>query len=346
MFKKNIDSLIIPLLNIAIAILITSVLIAAIGVDPLLAYKNILRGAFVGKTNILATIARSTTLIFTGLALLFSLGAGLFNIGAPGQMIVGGLASATFSIYIAPILQLGPYVSLMIGGLFGAGIGALTGILRYKFNINEAISSIMFNYIILEAESYMLTHVIRGAKDASKTDAIPIAQQLPTIHGMSSGFIVAIVVAFIAWFILEKTVIGYEIKAVGYNVVAAFNLGLNLQTIIIMAMSISGFLCGIAGGERVLGNTGAFRYDLGMMADYGFDGMLIALLGKNPFGVVISAFFFGVLREGALKMEIFARTPSEITAIMRGIIILLAASEAFFRRKIFKKKDKSKGRPL
>ncbi|MGL4392883.1 MAG: ABC transporter permease subunit, partial [Fusobacteriaceae bacterium] len=143
----------------------------------------------------------------------------------------------------------------------------------------------------------------------------------------------------VVWFILEKTTLGYEIKAVGYNPTSSENGGINVKFIMAMTLGLSGIFSGLAGAERVLGGVGQYAYKQGLLGTLGFDGIAVALLGKNnPFGALLAAILFGALRVGGMSMQFNTKVPSQIVIILQAVIILLVAAENMFRILIERRK--------
>jgi simple sugar transport system permease protein len=231
---------------------------------------------------------------------------------------------------------------------------AFVGYLKGKFGIHEVITTIMLNYIAVNFEQYCLNYPLKeGGLMGPSPQTPPVAQlsRLPlllpnTKVALNFGFILAIIAAVIVWFIFKKTILGYEIKAVGHKSSAAENAGINVRKILILTMGISGALSGLGGAERVLGGVAQYTYRQGLMATYGFDGIAVALLGKNTaLGVVISSLLFAALRVGGRAMQFNTSIPSQIIIIIQAVIILLIASENMLKewvRKIESKEIKNR----
>jgi len=336
--RKEILSFFVPVIAVATALIVCAIIIVFMGKDPLQAYFYLLQGAFWGKSAIAQTLIQATPLIYTGLAVAFAFRAGLFNIGAHGQVIMGGLAAAALGAFVMNPLVNNVLFMILLVCAAGFIFAAIAGWLKARLGVHEVISTIMLNYVAVNMENYMLNYPLKeGGLRGPSPQSPPVmewVQYLNILEGtnLNFGFIIAIICAVVAWFILNKSVTGYEIKAVGYNAPAAENSGINIQWRIILAMGISGSFAALAGAERVLGGIGQDRYLSGLMADYGFDGIAVALLGKNhPFGVVIAAILFGALRAGAMRMQFMANVPSQVIIIVQAIIIVLIAAENIFR---------------
>lgn len=320
-------------------------------------FVRIIQGGFydfpygVGKT-----LTNSAPLIMTGLSVAFAFKTGLFNIGAAGQYTLGAFGA----LYCALILNLPWYVCLLASALFGAVWGAIPGIFKAYLNINEVITSIMFNWIGL----YMVNEIIyaRGTGamyDANNTRTWKLADKAPGALipscGMSDLFhtpsttiaiFLAIAAAIVVWVILEKTTFGYELKAVGLNKNAARYAGINEKKNIILSMTIAGALAGFGAGLLYL-SAGAEWNPLNTtsLPAMGFNGIATALLASsNPIGTIFSSLFISHITVGGsfLPTKYF---PTEIADLISGIIIYLCAFAMLFRGVIAKKLHADKDTP-
>lgn len=336
------------ILAIVLGILIGSIILLLSGTNPVEAYKVIFLGAFGKPKYISWTIVKAVPLILTGLSVAFAFNTGLFNIGAEGQYIVGSIGA----LVVGLLLDLPPVihglVALLVGALCGYIWGALVGLLKAKFQVNEVISSIMMNWIAFYLSNYLLSFPIlrsiesdnsypiketasikiAGAWKMSESGRAYLAQHkfLKDILNppLNFGIIIAILVAIVVWYILKKTTLGYELRAVGFNEKAAEYGGIDINKSIVKSMGIAGILAGLAGAITVLGVSG----DIGIMAaqeGYGFDGMAVALIaGNNPLGTIPAALLYAGLTYGGGKLTTIG-TYSEVVNIIIGIMILFIA---------------------
>ncbi|WP_319204664.1 ABC transporter permease [uncultured Ilyobacter sp.] len=345
--KTKIQNAMVPVLAVAIALLVGAGIIAYLGENPLNAYYYLFKGAFVGERAIARTLLEATPMIFTGLSVLFAFKAGMFNIGGQGQVIMGGLAAAAVGAFVQNIGINNLFVVLILSGLAGFAWAAIAGYLKAKLGVHEVISTIMLNYIAMSFEQYALNYPLKegGIMGPSpQTPPVMIASRLPqlipsTKEALNVGFILAIIAAIVVWYIFEKTILGYEIKAVGHNPTASENAGINVARITALSLGIAGVLAALGGAERILGGVGQYTYRQGIMASYGFDGIAVALLGKNsPVGAVLAAILFACLRVGGRAMQFNTTIPSQIVIILQSIIILLIAAENMFKFFLERKK--------
>lgn len=336
------------ILAIVLGILIGSIILLISGTNPVEAYKVIFLGAFGKPKYISWTIVKAVPLILTGLSVAFAFNTGLFNIGAEGQYIVGSIGA----LVVGLLLDLPPVihglVALLVGALCGYLWGAIVGILKAKFQVNEVISSIMMNWIAFYLSNYLLSFPIlrsiesdnsypikqsasikiAGAWKMSESGRAYLAQHkfLKDILNppLNFGIIIAIIAALVVWYILKKTTLGYELRAVGFNEKAAEYGGIDINKSIVKSMGIAGILAGLAGAITVLGVSG----DIGIMAaqeGYGFDGMAVALIaGNNPLGTIPAALLYAGLTYGGGKLTTIG-TYSEVVNIIIGIMILFIA---------------------
>lgn len=316
--NKGVLNVLVPIVAVLLALLIGAGIILYMGENPIKAYYFLFSGAFDGLTPIARTLLEATPLIFTGLGVLIAFKGGMFNIGAQGQMTMAGLTAAA------------------LGGFAGFLWAGIAGWLKAKLGVHEVISTIMLNYIAVSFEQYCLNYPLKAPGFNPQTPAVVESARLGKLLDvrvpLNYGFILALIAVFIVWFILEKTVLGYHIKAVGFNPTTAENNGINVKKIIILTLGISGFLAGLGGVERVLGGVGQYAYKTGLTAAYGFDGIAVALLGKNtPVGTLLASILFAALRVGGRAMQFNTNIPSQMVIIIQAIIILLIAAENMIR---------------
>jgi simple sugar transport system permease protein len=353
------DSVKFPLLSIVLAFIIGALFIIWTGSSPIVAYSALFSGSLGGLSRIGETLLKTTPLIFTGLAVAFAFRTGLFNIGAEGQYVMGALftLSAGWIFRGLPGIVLVPLI-IVSGALGGAIWAFIPGILKAKIGVHEVIVTIMLNYVALFVSNYFVRTILNPAQltgDVQKahTVLLPEHARLTKLNeiipqfGYSSvhtGIILAIIVAVIAYVVLFKTTLGYEIRSVGHNPYAAEYGGINIAKNTVLAMVISGVFAGLAGATIIAGLTYKVDQSSGS-AGYGFTGIAVALVGKNhPLGVLLSALLFGILSNGARKMQI-AGVPQEIVGLIQGIIIIFIAGEEIVKIvhkwRIKRSKDKS-----
>ena len=335
-------------LAIILGILIGSIILLVSGTNPIEAYKVIFFGVFGKPKYISWTIVKAVPLILTGLSVAFAFNTGLFNIGAEGQYIVGSIGALVVGLLVdlPPVLH--GLVALLAGALCGYIWGAIVGILKAKFEVNEVISSIMMNWIGFYLSNYLLSFPILRNIESDNSYSIKNTASIKILGAWKTseagravlannkflrdilnppvnfGIIIAIVAALVIWYILKKTTLGYELRAVGFNQKAAEYGGISINKSIVTSMGIAGVLAGLAGAITVLGVSG----NIGIMAGqegYGFDGMAVALIaGNNPLGTIPAALLYAGLTYGGGKLTTIG-TYSEVVKIIVGIMILFIA---------------------
>lgn len=291
--------------------------------------STIWNGSFGTQRNVMATLAEVTPLIFTGVANAVAFRCGLFNIGVGGQFVLGMLAAAI--VGVIPGLSPMVHIPLMIlSGIVAGGLwGGIPGYLKAKFGTSEVINTIMMNYISIALANYVILRTAFGVQGKSATPPIQESAMLPRfVEGSSAnislfiGIIVAMLIAFILW----KTTLGYEIRAVGINPYGAEYGGVNVAKKAVLAMVISGAIAGLGGATHVAGVKHLIQ-DFMVVPSYGFDGIAVALLAKNnPVACVLSAVLFGALNSSSKALQI-SGIPKEIVFLIQAVIIIFVATD-------------------
>jgi len=329
---------------VSVALLISGILILAIGGDPIATFEHILVSAF-GSVGVLSdTLVAATPLIFTGLACALAFRMRLWNIGAEGQLYLGAWGAS--AVVLVPIVPVGTSAFLTIplmaiaGIAAGAAWGGIAGWLRARFEVNEIITTLMLNYIaILWVRFWVFGPWSEGGFQLSRrfpreawlgrlTDLSALSRDFAglTVH---LGFVLALAAAILIWFVLARTRKGYEIRLIGDNPQAARYAGVNIRRNILLVMLASGGLAGLAGMSEVSGVV--HRLQDGISPGYGFTGVIIAYLAKlNPLGVVVAAIAFGALILAGREIQ-----PAGIPSMIQGVILFcVIASEIFLRYRI------------
>lgn len=349
--KRNIF---VPLIAILFSILTGSVVILLAGKNPIAAYSSLLQGSgilpkasYAGGTNQLTDLTGFldilAPMIFASLAVIVALKAGLFNIGVSGQMLLGGfIASITAGYTVAPA-PISKILVLLIGILIGAIVGAFIGFLKFKFNINEVVSCIMINYIISYITSYFINLYYLNPLSRQSEYILPNAAL--TIKGMNLNgakvdfpiaIILAIITAFLVHAMLEKTSLGYEIKAVGANRNAAKYAGMNVGKTMITTMAISGALAGLAGVSLYLGYFTSIQPKV--LSSIGFDAIATALLANvNSLAAIAASFLVTIFSKGAVYMSSKAGVVKELSGVVTSLILVFAAIATYFKILLAKK---------
>ncbi len=315
-----------------------AVLMLAIGSNPFEGFSFLFRGGLMNVERIGNTLATATTLTLTGLAMAFAFRTGLFSIGAAGQMLMGGLTATALALTLhLPKWQMLAII-LLASMAAGSIWGFIPGYLKARFNVHEVVSTIMLNWVAYWTVYYTIPAYFK-AKLETESARIPdyASLKVPWLTELfggsfiNLGIFVAAVAAIIVSIILNKTVLGYELKAVGFNRHAAEYAGINVQRDMALSLGISGALAGLAGATFYVGY--AVNMQIGVLPSQGMDAIAVALLGANsPVGVVLAALFFGVLHSGKGFMNAMTGIPPEIGDTIIAIIIYFAATSVLFTR--------------
>ena len=323
-----------PFVAVLLALAISAVILLLSGSNPIVAYLALFRGAFGSLAAIGRTLEKATPLVFTGLAVAFAFKAGLFNIGAQGQLLLGALTAAVIGFSIEGLPPLLHITLALIGGAIVGGLyGAIPGALKVYTGAHEVITTIMLNQIAINITDYLADGPLKDTANSNivaRTPLIHESAEIPIISNIPMGFFFAILVAFVIWWVLRRTVLGFEIRTVGLNPNAARYAGIRVARTVIIAMIISGALAGLGGAVETLGIT--HRYQPAFNIGLGFDGITVALLGKtSPLGVIPAAVLIGALKAGSNQMQVIANVPKEITDVIQALILFFVAADSITR---------------
>lgn len=320
-----------PFVALLVALVCGDLLILLFGQSPREVWAMLIEGSLGNSYGFAQVLYKATTLIFAGLAVAIGLRAGLFNIGAEGQIAAGGFAAALAGMVlpVATPALLAVSLCLVAAALGGGLVGWVPGVLRAKFGAHEVIITIMLNFVVLAFLNWMVVSKI-NVPDTLHTPAIQagsvptLSQFVPAFHGSAANLIlfVALAVCVWAWWYLFRTRSGYDLRAVGLQPDAAEYGGIHVSRVWMRAMTLSGAIAGLAGTNFVLGYKHYYEDDF--VGGAGFLGIAIALVGRNhPLGLVIAAFFFAVLSQGGLAIHAFV--PKQMVEVLQGVVILSVA---------------------
>jgi len=316
-----------PVGAIAAAMLLCSVLIMWTGTPVLKAYFLLLKGAFGSSFALKETLTRSIPLIFTGLAVAVAFRSKFYNIGAEGQLYCGALAAVYFGtglITLPPVLMV-PFLLLM-GALAGGALLIVPVLLKTRLKVDEVVTTLLLNFVVLLMVGYLIEGPWRDPMALGWPQSASIIDEgvLPGLLAkgrLHAGFIFALVAAVLAWAMMRYTVLGYEIKAVGYNARAAEFAGIRVNRTVIYTALISGGLAGMAGVSEVAGLKGYLTLDLS--PGFGYTGIAVAMLAQlHPLAVILAAFFLSAVYVGADAMSRAVNIPTYIADVLVGVSVL------------------------
>ena len=335
------DVTLVPLISLLIAFAISALVILAIGEDPWEATRLMVQGALGSTYGWGYTLYYTTNFLLTGLAVSIAFQARLFNIGGEGQALLGGLGVAVVILFIPwPNWWTAILAALVASALFGAAWAAIPGWLQAKRGSHIVITTIMFNFIAFSLMNYLLSHVLRPPASMDPATArFPAQLRLPRLHDIleplgiefsRSGpanvmLFIALAACVLAWVMLWRTRLGFEIRAFGQSEPAAHYAGISSVKIIMLVMLISGGLAGMMAVNSVMG--GPQRLVMNAVEGAGFIGIAVALMGRShPFGIIPAALLFGFLFQGGSELAIETSIPREMIVIIQALVIMFTGA--------------------
>lgn len=344
------------LLAIILGFVAGAIALSLAGFNPASAYSMMFTSIFTTPQNMVQVLTRSMPNIITGLSVAFAFKAGLFNIGAEGQYIVGTIAGVIVGakFNLPPVLNV---IAIMLASIIAGGLyGAFAGFLKAKYGIHEVITTIMLNWIALYLNNYLIslpwigvpnteysvpinnnawTNILSTWKLSPQGQAYlsghPVLAGILLGTDINYGIIIAVAVAFLIWFILKKTTLGFQLRAVGSNKDAAEFSGIEINRNIVMSMFIAGGLAGLSGGLQMAGTLPHSLTTLATQPGYGFNGITVALMANSsPLGCILSALFLSGLQFGGSTIQMNLGAPSEVINIMIGVIVFFVAISFMF----------------
>lgn len=301
------------------------------------AYRALFRGSL-GSVNALSeSLFAATPLLLSGLSVALGFRAGLFNIGAQGQMLMGGLAATYIGIYVSLPGIIHIPLTLLAGFAGGMIWGGVAGLLKARTGAHEVITTIMFNFIAVFFMQWILT--TPGLQDPGRNNPVSAelaaTARLPRLFGadyrVTIGLLLAIAFVFAVHWLLYRSSIGFEFRAVGSNPKAGSYAGMNVALVVTLAMALAGGLAGMAGANQVMGLE-PYKATPALAGAVGFDAITVALLGRsNPVGVLWAALLFGALTAGGREMQGAAQVPIDLVVVLQALIVIFVAAPGMIR---------------
>ncbi len=308
---------------------IAAAAMALAGANPVDGFAALVRGALGGPREVSETLVQTTALLFPALAVAFAFRAGLFNIGAEGQLVIGGLAAGVVGAALrAPGLVAIPAI-LCAGAVGGAIWGGIAGALRAKFGGNEVIATLMLNFVATLLASYLVAGPLHsGDAQSAETAELPPASWLPALvpdTRLTVALVIGLALVAALAYVLERTVFGYELRAAAQAPEAARRAGIDLGRTALLTLTLSGAIAGLGGATLVTGVL--HRFNVALSPGYGFIAIAVALVGGlDPLRIVLAAFAFGILQSGSLTMQSLAHVPKDVVTFIEGLAIVALAA--------------------
>lgn len=295
-------------------------------------YWALVTGSVGSWGAITATLERAAPLICAGLSVSLAFRAGMFNIGAQGQLIVAAICAGYVGFHydMPPVVHL--LAALVAGILGGAVWGGIVGVLKARTGAHEVITTIMLNYVAASILTWLLTKESfqQAGSNNPRSDTVADTATFPEILGVHSGIVLALLAAGGVWWLLERSTIGFELRAVGASPDASRTAGMSVANVYTVAMIMAGALAGLAGSQQVQGHEDALTSNFG--GSIGFDAITVALLGRaTPLGTVLAGLLFGGLSIGGTAMQASAGTPLALTQVLQALIVLFVAAPALVK---------------
>lgn len=326
--RKNVSHkaiILVPIVSFIVALLLGALLLILTGVNPIVTYRAMARGAFGSVYALSETLVVAIPLMLTGLGVTIAFRMRFWNIGAEGQLVFGGIAGAGVALFFADMIPNGlllPAVMLagMIAGAIWAGIPA---VLKAYLGVDETLTSLMLNYVAILFSSYLYYGAWRDPMGFGFPGTARFVEEawLPRMFGRAHyGLIFAIIAAVILWFVFNRTRWGFELKIIGENKTAAKYLGIKIASNIVLALLLSGALSGLAGASQVAGIYR--RLQTGLAAGYGYTAIIIAWLAQlNPIAVLFVSILMGALFVGGDQVQMMMGLPSAVGIVLQGLIL-------------------------
>jgi len=339
----------IPVLAVFAALLFGAIMLILLGADPIEGYSEMFLGAFGSGDALVATILKATPLLFVGIGIVIAFRANVINIGAEGQLVLGGLFATMAALYLP---EMPPYVMIplvLFAGLIGGAIwGWIPGVLKAYYSVNEILSTIMLNIVAVQLMAYLLrgplidpAEIERGTR-IPQTARLAESADLPLLFGSDRfhiGPILAVLCAIGAYYLLWRTPMGFRLRAVGLSEHAARYAGIPVRRTITLALTMSGALAGLGGAVLVFGSESHRMVTdgstLGFTGGAGFNGIVAALLGGlHPLWTIPASFLFGGLIVGGQALQRAVQVPSALIVALNGLVVIFVVAADRYRSKL------------
>lgn len=339
--SRKLEEITSSLAIVVITVVIVGLLLLILGKNPVIVFQSLIVGAVGSLQGIAETIARTNTYLLAGIAVAIAFHARTFNIGIDGQIYTGA-ALATITALAIGGLNLPGIIAIPVvyaGGFIGGAVwGSIAGVLKARFKANEIITTIMLNYIAIFLIDFLVSGPLKVPGGPPQSADIPLAARLPVLIAstrLHAGIFIGIICIIVAYFIIRRTVFGYEIRCIGHNEEAAKFAGINLKTSILKVMIVSGGIAGMAGADLIMGIHHKLYNNIS--SGFGYTAIAVALLGGlKPVWIALAAVLFASLEIGSSAMQYRAGIPSYTAWFIEGVIILMYLSRPWIKHLIAK----------
>jgi simple sugar transport system permease protein len=326
-----------PLGAVVLILVLMSLAMIAAGTSPVDGFTALFVGALGGRNQIGETLVATTALLFPALGICLAFRAGLFNIGAEGQLLIGGLCAGALGAVLTVPGPIGIVLMLIAGAIGGGAWGAIAGWMKARFGANEIIATLMLNFVAAYFALELVSGPLKGPLAAgAETAWLDPKYWLPTLlpaTRLSIALLLAVALALVLQWTFSRTVFGYDLRASGEAPEAARRSGINLARLTWLALTLSGAIAGVGGATIVSGEL--HRFNTQLSPGYGFTAIAVALVGDlQPLWICIAAFGFGILESGGLAMQASAQVPKDAIHVIEGLIIFVLAARRYVATRV------------
>lgn len=347
--RRRILAYSVPILAVLAALVIGAIMLIALGANPLKGFARLLSGAFGSPGALTETALKATPLLFVGVGITIAFRANVINIGGEGQMVAGGLLSTIVALNSPDLPAIIMIPLVLLAGLLGGALwGAIPGALKAYYGVNEILSTIMLNVVAVQLMNYLLRGPLidpEGGGRIPQTERLVESADLPRLFGSGRfhiGPFIAVLAAVAAYFLLWRTPLGYRIRAVGLNADASRYAGIPVKRTIVLALTMSGAMAGLAGAVLVFGSESHRMVTDGSTAGFtgsaGFNGIVTALFGGlHPLWTIPASFLFGGLLVGGNAMQRAIQVPSALILALNGLVVVFVVSTDRIRKRLLER---------